>query len=210
MKPYDPAEQTKTSRRKLPHWEQDGCTYFITYRLFDSIPKAKLAVWNDSRIRWLKSKNINPDTPSEQLLRNLSPQQQKQYQVKFWKTYQDMLDDCYGSCLFKTPKNAQVVADALLFFRDDRYVIGNFVIMPNHIHVLVTPNEPWSIKKITHSWKSFTAKAVNKQLKQSGQVWQHESYDHIVRNEEQLKRIQRYIKNNPKNLRPTEYIYHEA
>jgi len=67
--------------------------------------------------------------------------------------------------------------------------------MPNHVHLLVEPLE--EMEKILHSWKSFTAKAINKRIGKVGQLWQRESYDHIVRNRRELERMIAYIVENP-------------
>ncbi|MBK1831779.1 transposase [Verrucomicrobiaceae bacterium R5-34] len=207
MKDYDPGEETETSRRKLPHWQQPGCSYFITFRLHDSIPKGKFDEWNEERLRWLRSRKLDSNLPLDQILEQLTPEQKKTYYATFWKGYHSMLDACYGSCPLRDPVNAQIVADALVFFHEERYQLGDFIIMPNHVHVLVTPFQNWPIKDLLHSWKRHTAREINQRMGLFGQLWQHESYDHIVRNEAQLKRIEAYIRNNPKNLRQGEYLY---
>jgi putative transposase len=79
--------------------------------------------------------------------------------------------------------------------RLQRYQLHAFVVMPNHVHILVTP----SVKAT--QWlgplKGFTAHECNKLLGQSGHFWQDESYDHLVRNEKEFFRIQAYIEENP-------------
>ena len=121
-----------------------------------------------------------------------------------------MLDTCHGTCALRDPDNAKIVADALLFFDNDRYSMGDFIVMPNHVHLLVTPTTGWQISDLLHSWKRFSARKINERMQQEGKLWQHESYDHIVRNEEQLKRIKKYIKNNSKNLKAGESLCHEG
>jgi hypothetical protein len=69
--------------------------------------------------------------------------------------------------------------------------------MPNHVHAVVTPGEGWELDKILHAWKSFTSHEINKVLGRSGTLWQHEGYDHIVRNPRALWRIEQYIAENP-------------
>mgnify|MGYP002639951750 CR=1 FL=1 len=210
MKDYDSSKDTNKPERRLPHWTQDNCTYFITFRLHDSIPKNKLEAWNEERQRWLRSQNIEEALPLGDILASLDPKQKKTYYETFWKGYHDMLDNCYGSCILRDSRNAQTIANALLFFDNERYDLGDFIVMPNHVHLLITPFFPWGISELLHSWKRFTAREINKLTEQTGQLWQHESYDHIVRNEEQLKRIQKYIKNNPKNLKDGEFYHHEG
>lgn len=210
MKDFDPGEETEKSSRKLPHWEQNKCTYFITFRLADSIPAGKFAEWNEERHRWLRSRKLDPSLPLDENLEKLDSKQKKIYYETFWKNYHDLLDNCHGSCMLRNPANSKIAADALLFFDNKRYILGDFVVMPNHVHLLVTPYSDHPLSELLHTWKRFTASEINKHMKREGQLWQPESYDHIVRNEEQLKRIQRYIQNNPKNLKPSEFYLHQG
>ena len=86
----------------------------------------------------------------------------------------------------------------------DMHIGGNldeYIIMPNHVHVLVKPTANHKLADITHSWKSFTANKINQRLQTTGQLWQHESYDHIVRNEDAMNVIRCYIRDNPKSAR---------
>ena len=69
--------------------------------------------------------------------------------------------------------------------------------MPNHIHAIVTPFGVERLSVIVASWKSFTAKEINKQIGRSGPFWQQESFDHIVRNAESLQKFREYIRANP-------------
>src|SRR5437764_14969303 len=73
--------------------------------------------------------------------------------------------------------------------------------MPNHVHILVKPLGGNSISDILHSWKSFTANAVNRELNRSGPLWMEESFDTIVRNAEHLNACRDYIAQNPKKAR---------
>jgi putative DNA methylase len=76
------------------------------------------------------------------------------------------------------------------------YQMHSWVIMPNHVHLLLTPRA--SVSKLLGSLKSATAKRANLLLRRTGQVfWQDESYDHLVRSRDEFHRIQRYIENNP-------------
>ncbi len=69
--------------------------------------------------------------------------------------------------------------------------------MPNHVHVLFTQLEDWSLSKILHSWKSFTVKQANKLLGSSGCFWQPEYFDRLIKSERQFEFTLRYILNNP-------------
>ena len=85
------------------------------------------------------------------------------------------------------------------------YLLHSYVIMPNHIHLLLEPKGTATIQQITHSIKSFSSHEINKLQKSTGSIWQKEFFDRIIRNEEHYMRVLEYIKNNPKHCSPTEY-----
>lgn len=90
-----------------------------------------------------------------------------------------------------------------LHYRNGRvYDLDSFSIMSNHVHALFRPLEKeedlyFSLATIMQSLKGFTARIANDFLKRKRQFWQHESYDHFVRDTAELNRIRRYILNNP-------------
>lgn len=75
--------------------------------------------------------------------------------------------------------------------------------MPNHVHALMTPVAPYELEKILQSIKGYSAVKINERLGREGTFWQRQSYDHIVRDVEQLFAFKRYISANPEkaNLR---------
>jgi REP element-mobilizing transposase RayT len=77
------------------------------------------------------------------------------------------------------------------------YALDAFVIMPNHVHALVCPQGDAELNAITKTWKTVSAHRVNRLLGRSGTLWQHESWDHIVRSPEHLDGYRRYIEANP-------------
>lgn len=92
---------------------------------------------------------------------------------------------------------ARLVEDALLHFHGERYALHAWCVMPDHVHVLVTPLHDWSLERILHSWKSFTANEVNRMLHRKGTFWQPESFDHLVRSNEAFESFVAYIEANP-------------
>ncbi len=90
-----------------------------------------------------------------------------------------------------------MVADSLRCFDGDRYDLGDFVIMPNHVHLLVQFVGEGRLKKQCQSWKHFTAREINRSLGKAGHFWQGETYDHIVRSEFDFDRYRKYIAENP-------------
>lgn len=102
----------------------------------------------------------------------------------------------HGACWLRDPEIAKMVRAAILCFDGQRYQAGELAIPPNHVHVLVRPLAVYDLEQVLHSWKSFSAKAINKRVGRSGSVWQHESYDRLVRDTTELRRTERYIRNN--------------
>ncbi len=187
---FNPMAPVEISRRHLPHWAQDGAIYFVTFRLADSIPTEKLAVWRAERERWFRNR---PEP--------LSPGDVAEYHERFTRRIEEWLDAGAGSCLLGFPENSAVVAAALRYFDGDRYVLHEWVVMPNHVHVLFRIADGWRPGEVLHSWKSYTAKEINRCAGRAGQIWQHDSYDHIVRNESVLFKVSEYIRRNPETAK---------
>jgi REP element-mobilizing transposase RayT len=186
---FDPSQPVADLRGNLPHWRQDGVTYFVTFRLADSLPQVKLDQWITERETWLAKHRPPFDEATE-----------TEYHRLFSERMQDWLDAGYGACELARQDAKDIVERALRHFNRDRYVLGEFVVMPNHVHVVVSPLGQWELTQILHSWKSYTANAINRALGKTGPLWQKESFDHIVRNAYQLDRISQYIRDNPKKV----------
>ena len=186
---FDSEADFQVYRRKLPHWRQAGVTYFVTFRLADSLPTQKLATLKEEKKRWLA---LNPPPHEESQI--------KEYHRNFSQPIHEWLDAGYGSCVLGRPEVFRLVNRSLSFFNGQRYVLGEHVVMPNHVHALVRPLANHDLDRILHSWKSFSANQINKLIGSHGPVWHRESFDHIVRTASQLARIEQYIRDNPKSL----------
>ena len=186
--PFDPDAEIHRQRRHLPHWEQARRTYFVTFRLADSIPNDKLHGWLEDKAKW---EDAHPKPWSEH--------EWKIYREEFLDRIERWSDRGYGDCRLRQPDLRDVVAKSLLHFHGEngRYQMGDFVIMPNHVHLLVAPSADWKLGQLIHSWKSFTAHEINKALNRKGALWMDERFDHLVRNSSFLLKYQRYIADNP-------------
>ncbi len=183
---FDPKQTVGISERRLPHWRQDGATYFVTFRLADSIPAALFREWQRERAAFLA-----------QHAGELSPARQKEIS-EFFRTKLDAhLDRGLGSCRLSDPAAAETMENAFRKFDGERYHLGSFVIMPNHVHVIVAPRDGHELSAVLHSWKSFTAHEINKLTQRRGALWQDESFDHLIRNEAEFLKYERYIDDNP-------------
>jgi putative transposase len=182
----------------LPHWRQADCTYFVTFRLADSIPKRLLQEIEYERTRWLQARGIDPEGANWRCrFATLPTAEQRQYERLVERLVDTSLDECHGCCALRHPAVGKKVAAALEFFHGSRVLTGDFVIMPNHVHVLLTPSAGFELEDILHSIKSYTANQINRALDRTGRLWQRESYDHILRDPQQLEAYQQYIAANP-------------
>ncbi|PZM86161.1 MAG: transposase [Candidatus Melainabacteria bacterium] len=163
------------SRGYLPHCEFSLEPQMLTFNLHDSIPQPVLTVL----------------TEELDILRRL------EQQTKRCTKIEDLLDRGLGSCALSDPSIAQITEQAMGFFDEQRYKLHAWVIMPNHVHVLLTPKKEHSIASIVHSWKSFTSNRANKILGRSGAFWQREYFDRKIRNDKHFEDALNYIHNNP-------------
>ncbi len=90
-----------------------------------------------------------------------------------------------------------MIEDSLLRFDGTRYHLFSWVVMPNHVHALLTRLEKYKLKGILHSLKSFTAHEANKILNRTGQFWMEDYFDRYIRNQEHFAKTFRYIESNP-------------
>ncbi len=191
---FDPARAAQVSRRNLPHWRQDAAIYFVTFRLADSLPAEKLHAWRAERDQWL-ARNPRPHSPA----------QVAEYRAHWEERIDAWLDASHGGCALRDVTVQTIVENAMRFFDTKRYRLGEFVVMPNHVHALVMPMGGRDLSCILHSWKSFTANQINHRLGRVGTLWQDESFDHIIRDDESLATTIRYIRENGKHLPPTDF-----
>lgn len=187
--PYKEVDLFYGKKGKLPHMHQGSVWYFVTFRLADSLPKEIVEQLEQERTKWLEKHKNNRD--------NLTREELKEYYRLFSERVEEWLAAGYGSCILRDERVANILAETLLHFNSVKYDLDDWVIMPNHVHLLVKPKEGYSLSEVMHSIKSFSAHKINELLNKKGDVWLHESYDHIVRNEDAFYAIKKYIRENP-------------
>ena len=192
-------------RRNLPHWQPVGGTFFITYRLAGTLPGSVLSELNRENQR-LRSLPRQPGySENEWNLR---------IEKKTFAVWDEYLDRDKSMRWLSDPRISRIVQDNLYHHAGTKYSLWAYVIMPNHVHVVLQPDEVWMKKfaegdsersqyekgvlsAILHSLRSFTAKKANKVLGRTGVFWQGEAYDHCVRDNRELQRVIHYVENNP-------------
>ena len=192
--------------------------HFVTYRLVGTIPQSVLYQWRRDREANIDRARNNGDT---------LPHAREIAHKQFFAAYDDYLDRHANICWLANEAVAQVVRENLHHHNGKKYHLLTYCIMPNHVHVLLrplnddTPTRPddWHgdeisdgdspLSSVMHSLKSYTANVANRLLERTGQFWQHESYDHWIRDEDELDKVVAYINLNPvkAGLVPKPYLW---
>lgn len=188
----DPHISGSHSRGVLPHIKREGAAYFVTFRQAGSLPKSVLLRFKQEREAIVAR--------AKAARRPLTWNEQEDL-LRWYSTCVDKyLDAGQGTCHLKDPALAEIVADALQFFDGQRYEVRAWVVMPNHVHAVVWPMPGNVLGDILHSWKSYTSHEINKRLpKKAVPFWQNESYDHLIRNDDDMYRCCNYTTMNPVN-----------
>jgi REP element-mobilizing transposase RayT len=180
---------TIRDRGRLPHWEAEDATYFVTFRLGDSLPQSVLEPLRFERKDILRT--------AQRQGRKLTLSELKRLDEINSERVEAYLDAGSGACHLGKPAIADMVANALQFFENKRYRQFAWSVMPNHVHTVFRPLPGWPLEKIVHSWKSFTSKEANKLLNFGSVFWEQEYFDHLIRSEEEFCRYTEYVATNP-------------
>jgi REP element-mobilizing transposase RayT len=178
----------KRTRGYLPHWEQEGGMYFLTFHLGDSLPaEVRERIARRKAILEAARRSGRKLVPMESVLeRELSSRKIEEY-----------LDAGYGECILRRTECAALVAEALRFFEGRRYEFEAWCIMPNHVHAVFRTMEGRGLAEIVKTWKSVTSRRINAVLSRRGRLWQPEYYDHLIRDEAELEAAVEYVRKNP-------------
>ncbi|AIZ64335.1 hypothetical protein PK28_12765 [Hymenobacter sp. DG25B] len=172
-------------RRNLPHILPPGTNLFITFRLADSLPRVVL---DQLRDEWNLLSQEDADE-SEAYAR----------QKRYFGRFDHLLDQAdHGPIWLSEPTVAEAVREALHYYDDRAYRLICYCVMPNHVHLVITlPDDAQPLARTLQSIKSYTAAKANLLLQRTGQFWQRESYDHLVRDAAEMERVISYVLENP-------------
>ncbi|MCC6415579.1 MAG: transposase [Opitutaceae bacterium] len=164
------------SRGYLPHFDNGRSLQAVTYRLADALPAAV--------VLRLEEQSIDQAAHRAEIER--------------------FIDAGHGCCLLRRAENARLVVANWRHFDGLRYQLHAWVVMPNHVHVLIEPIANHSLSEIVQSWKSYTAKALLRHdagqrpaLPTSSRVWQADYWDRFIRDERHYRATVDYIHQNP-------------
>jgi putative transposase len=193
---FNPKAAMRSYERNLPHWRQPGATFFLTFRLNDSLPQEVLEELEQERAQW-RERIAGEQERHQGSIPDDTMEEYQAFLIRLCRRVEKIMDGGHGSCVLRDPMVRQIVADALTFFEGKRCETHGYVVMPNHVHVAVKPLDGWQPEQLLHSWKSFTANEINKRTGGTGQLWQEDAWNRIVRNDEHWFRVMRYIMRNP-------------
>ena len=202
-------------RGNLPHWQPPEATFFVTYRLFGSIPKSKIEAlkaeyaYELERLERYKKLDLSQQNSkffslglSEELqtdLENIWRKRKQLLQYQYFTSFDELLESNLNEPHWlKTPEIANTCRQAIHYFDGQYYTLWAYTVMSNHIHIVLSllPNAPilWAILQRI---KRFSATKANAILDRTGlPFWEKESYDHLVR-DGSFGRIMAYTLENP-------------
>jgi len=176
-RPKGPCSEHKSwhTRGYLPHFDASQTYQSITYRLIDSLPAAVL-------VDYQRQADREPDDQRQAHLRRL---------------IERYLDAGHGSCVLRQADAAQLVIDSWKALDGEHYDLRCWVVMPNHVHVLIKQHEGHPLHAIITRWKSQSARLINRMLQRSGPLWMADYWDRYIRDESHYLRVIDYIRKNP-------------
>jgi putative transposase len=158
------------SRGYQPHLNAPGLVQSVTTHLADSMPRATLC-------------RLMAETEQDNLERR--------------RRLEDLLDAGHGACWLQRPDIGALVEETLLAGDGEQYRLLAWVVMPNHLHVLIQTLPGLALAQIVKGWKGQTARAANMRLGRSGTFWERDYFDRYIRDEAHLAAVVRYIERNP-------------
>ncbi len=193
-------------RRRLPHWQPDGAVIFVTWRIDGALPRRLLQAISDVEGRLESSRKQPKETEEDKSLRVAK--------IAFGlldKALDEVLTSATScSRWLEDPRVASLVRDSFHFWGGERYVLHRYVVMPNHVHILLEPllvgveseedhaeGARVALRDIAKGLKGYTAREANRILGRTGRFWRREYFDHWVRNPAEYARIVDYIDQNP-------------
>ena len=197
-------EKKEFHRHYLPHFQQPGKAYFVTWCLKDAVPPKALLSYTikmellSSQIRELASAGLSPSEVEKLEI--------EYYDVrrKYLKAYDDLLDaERNPSVNLSKPENTEIIMGSLNFWEGRKMNNCAFTVMCNHVHWVFETYEkdkkgnPVYLQDLLQSVKGYSAFQINKLENRKGNLWQKESFDTTIRNEKHLYNAIKYTLNNP-------------
>lgn len=176
----------------LPHW--NARFVFVTFRLADSLPLYAMEEMKALDDKWYGK-----------YAQEWTEQIEQAYQRERVILSNELLDKALGSCVLKRTDVREALVKTLMHFDEVCYRMHAYVVMPNHVHLLMETLDEWRMQDLMRSIKGYSARVINAMLGTAGQVWARESYDRYIRDEQHFYRVIRYIQHNSRHCAPDEF-----
>ena len=171
----------------MPHWTVERAIYHICFRLSDSVPVEKQREWEEERKAFAAKRKAGVP---------LSEDDVKRLRYLYSEKIEQYLDSGYGSCLLRGDGVLAVVRDTIFYNNGKTYQLHAYGIMPNHIHICVEIFAAQDMAKVVQAWKSTLAHRINRLLGRTGELWQEDYYNHIIRSAKEYAYQMKYIRDN--------------
>ena len=184
------------SRGYLPHVKREGASYFVTFRLADSLPKEVFVKFMAERAERLRQ--LEKDRTRLAGKPGAIKDTEESIDLDYKRKVERYLDTGCGDCVLRRSELAGLIAETFRFFENQRYRLDAWVVMPNHVHAVLWPMPGFMVGKIVKTWKQYTAVRANRILERVGtSFWQPESFDHWIRDDQEHARCGGYVIRNP-------------
>lgn len=200
----NPTEHMLHYRRRLPHWQPERAMFFITLRLANSLPShivQELRAAHEREKRTIHAKSSSVDQAKERYTLD----------EKYFEHFDEWLDRCINESprWLADERVARIVTNEIHRLDGQRYLLIAYCLMPNHIHLVIDTTEHafkpvhrgvtanYPLTDTMKLLKGRTARLCNQVLGRNGSFWQAESYDHVIRNQQEYEHIVWYTLNNP-------------
>ena len=190
---YSPMNTQTYYRRNMPHIVPPGAPLFITFRLAGSLP-----------VTAIQQLQAESEAALGIITQTISVEEQAPAAHRARKAYFGKFDaqldgHSYGPNWLRQSEIANLVCQEIVLLAGLEINVLSYCVMPNHVHlVMQLPETPdFSFGKLMQRLKGRTAYKANQLLRRNGPFWQHESYDHLIRDERELEHINAYVVMNP-------------
>jgi putative transposase len=183
-------------QRSLPHFQPQGATFLVNFRLASSLPVSVIEkLQQETKELERRLAEVKEDDQ-----RAIVHKQIKRQHIDNWDDALHAIK--HGTFYLREYAIARIVADSIRFHDSEWFDLVAYCIMPNHVHLVITPLKnpdgvEYSLSQIMHNIKRNSGKQANILLNRTGPFWQHESYDHFIRNEAEFIKTIEYVLLNP-------------
>ena len=177
-----------TKGEYLNHWALPDAVYHVCFRLADSVPLEVQRAWREEREE-IRRRLCALDE-------QLAFEERERQLFLFREKVDEYLDAGYGECLLGKPGVAECLLETIGCNAGRTFALHAIGVMPNHLHVVFQLLAGASLEKVVDGWKSVSAHRINRLLGRTGDVWQADFYNRMIRDRDEYSRQILYVVGN--------------